>query len=147
MSIILRDLGAGQPLASTAQCYPTPTMPEADPHADLLFYSVGKPPFAGNVTHIADQQYGNTDTYKIGHHKPDIFASDQGRLIIGEAMTTDDLGTESFHEKLADFSTYRIDNERVAFFLIVPDGLAQAASRAIGEHGERHYKTGVITID
>jgi hypothetical protein len=131
-------------------------MSDADQHADLVHDAIGMLPFAGNVTHVesalhvANALRGKPDTPKLGrhNHKPDILASDpdNGRLMIGEAMTADDLGKETFNEKLADFSTYRVDNERVAFFLIVPSGLAQAASQAIDDHGEKHIKTRVVSV-
>lgn len=121
-------------------------MPEIDLHADLVYWAVQKPPFADNVTHAIDPQYGKPKPERIGDHRPDILASEHDRLIIGEAMTIEDLDSESFHEKLSDFSQHLVDNERVAFFLIAPYDLRQAAHQAIDDHGERHSKVRVITI-
>lgn len=121
-------------------------MPETDLHADLVYWAVGKPPFADNVTHAKGSQLRKPEPEKIGRHRPDILASEHGRLIIGEAMTIEDLDNESFHEKLSDFSRHLVDDEQVAFFLIAPYDLHHAACQALDEHGERHSKVHVITI-
>lgn len=73
---------------------------------------------------------------KIGRHEPDVIASANGRLVIGEAKLGPDLTDQTTREQLEDFCSHAgPDGEIAAFWLCVPDGWRQQAEEAIETAG------------
>jgi hypothetical protein len=119
--------------------YGTPGMErtagESDLHRTLVSLLVSHlAQGSGEVTHAESGTLPQPP--RVERHRPDVAGRGLGGgVFIGEAKTGPDLFHEHTQEQLEDFSTYRLDGERVAFHLMVPGGWRGEAERAIRHAG------------
>jgi hypothetical protein len=123
-------------------------MPESSLHGDLVASLMHR--IVDNLT-VVTHAVGYPslpDPYKIGRHEPDLIATSNGQLIIGEAKTGEDLDEERSQEQIEDFcNAIGPNGQRATFWLCVPGGWTDAAWAQIDASGHRHDRVDVLTVN